>query len=633
MILKMSRLRILGPRELLPDVLVALQDVGSLQFDPTVASRPYLQSTAPTVAHVREIRFIRAAIDDIETVLGMLPSLPGNRSPRPASVERRDIARWARQARRVRRSVSALAGESATLREERDYLLKYRDIFTVFQSLFERETRSPDAPEHCLVLRDAKERTIEQLRDALKSLAGPDFELRSQALAGGELAVLLRFREASPPGLERIFADAGVQEVTVPPGYAEPSLARAIPRMLQRLREIGPRIDGLSGEMLALCREHGRELAGARYCLHDRLDRLEAVPLSGLTAHAFVIEGWLPADDHARLARRLTGQFPDTVVVEELSREQWTGAEAPVVLSNPRLFRPFEALVRFLPLPRYGSLDPTPFVAVFFPMFFGLILGDVGYGILLVVLALIVRRRSRPGGVPRAVSEMAGACAAFSILFGLLYGEFFGDLGRRWLGQVPLWFDRREALLPFLVLAVSMGFVHILLGLVLGVAAGLRGRARHAAGRGVEAIMIVLILLALLAAVKVLPGAFFTPAVIALAIAFPILVIAEGLLAPIELLAAVGNIFSYARIMALGTASVMMAVVANRMIGAMGSLLVGLLFALLFHLVNFALGLFGPTIHALRLHYVEFFGKFYSPGGAPYRPLKHWSPGARATGE
>ncbi len=633
MILKMSRLRILGPRELLPDVLVALQDVGSLQLDPTVASRSYLDASAPTAAHVREAHFLRAAIDDIEAVLGMLPSLPGNRSPGPASPERRDIARWARLARRMRRSVNALAGQSAALREERDYLLKYRDIFTVFQSLFERETRLPGAPEHCLVLRDAKETTVAQLRDALGSLAGPGFELRTQELAGGELALLLRFREASPPGLEKIFADAGVQEVTVPPGYPEPSLAQAIPRMMQRLREIGPQLDRLNGEMLALGREHARELTRARYHLHDRLDRLDALPSSGLTAHAFVIEGWLPADDRVRLARRLTGQFPDTLVVEELSREQWTGAEAPVALSNPRLFRPFEALVRFLPLPRYGSLDPTPFVAVFFPMFFGLILGDVGYGLLLAVLALVVRRRSTPGGVPRAVSEMAGACAAFSILFGFLYGEFFGDLGRRLLGQVPLWFDRREALLPFLVLAVSMGFVHILLGLVLGVAAGLRGRARHAAGRGVEAIMILLILLALLAAVEVLPGRFFTPAVIALAVVFPILVIAEGLLAPIELLGAVGNILSYARIMALGTASVMMAVVANRMIGAMGSLLVGLLFALLFHLVNFTLGLLGPTVHALRLHYVEFFGKFYSPGGAPYRPLRHWSPGARAAGE
>jgi V/A-type H+-transporting ATPase subunit I len=478
------------------------------------------------------------------------------------------------------------------------------------------------------VLRDAVETTVEQLRAALRSLAGPEFELRSQALAEGEMAILLRFREAPPPGLEKVFADAGVQEVTVPPGYAEPSLAQAIPRMLQRLRDIGPLLERLDGEMLALGREHGRELAGARCHLHDRLDRLEALPLAGLTAHAFVIEGWLPSCNLPRLARGLTERFPDPLVVEELSREQWTGTEAPVVLSNPRLFRPFEALVRFMPLPRYGSLDPTPFVAVFFPMFFGLILGDVGYGALLALLALFLRRRSLPGGLPRSLSEMAGACAAFSILFGFLYGEFFGDLGRRLFGQVPLWFDRREALLPFLCLAVSLGVVHILLGLVLGVVSGFRARARHAMGRGVEAVMIVLILLALLAAFRVLPAGLFTPAAVALVVAFPILVIAEGLLAPIELLAAVGNIFSYARIMALGTASVMMAVVANRMVGAMGSLLVGLLFALLFHLVNFALGLLGPAVHALRLHYVEFFGKFYSPGGSPYRPLRHWSAGA-----
>jgi V/A-type H+-transporting ATPase subunit I len=78
--------------------------------------------------------------------------------------------------------------------------------------------------------------------------------------------------------------------------------------------------------------------------------------------------------------------------------------------------------------------------------------------------------------------------------------------------------------------------------------------------------------------------------------------------------------------MALGTASVMLAIVANRLSGAVGSAVVGALFALLFHLVNFGLGLFSPTIHALRLHYVEFFGTFYSPGGTPYQPLGHWAP-------
>jgi V/A-type H+-transporting ATPase subunit I len=103
-----------------------------------------------------------------------------------------------------------------------------------------------------------------------------------------------------------------------------------------------------------------------------------------------------------------------------------------------------------------------------------------------------------------------------------------------------------------------------------------------------------------------------------------VLVAVEGVVAPIELLSTLGHVLSYARIMAIGTASVMLAVVANRMVGALGSVLVGSLFALLFHLVNFALGVFSPTLHALRLHYVEFFGTFYSPGGQQYRPLAHW---------
>lgn len=70
----------------------------------------------------------------------------------------------------------------------------------------------------------------------------------------------------------------------------------------------------------------------------------------------------------------------------------------------------------------------------------------------------------------------------------------------------------------------------------------------------------------------------------------------------------------------------MLAVVANQMIGAFGSVAIGVAFALLFHLVNFAITLFSPTIHVMRLHYVEFFGTFFEPGGGPYQPLRHWTP-------
>jgi V/A-type H+-transporting ATPase subunit I len=219
---------------------------------------------------------------------------------------------------------------------------------------------------------------------------------------------------------------------------------------------------------------------------------------------------------------------------------------------------------------------------------------------------------------------MAGACAAFAIIFGVLFGEVFGNLGQT-LGLRPLWFDRETAIVPFLALAVAIGVVHLTLGLVLAViTAWRRGHTREALGRSVAALMVVLTVLCLLAAFERLPKALFTPFVVALLVAFPVLLILEGVVAVIELLSTFGHILSYARIMALGTASLMLAVVANKMVGAMGSVVVGVIFALLFHTVNFAIGLFSPTIHALRLHYVEFFGKFYSPGGAQYHPLSTW---------
>jgi len=119
-----------------------------------------------------------------------------------------------------------------------------------------------------------------------------------------------------------------------------------------------------------------------------------------------------------------------------------------------------------------------------------------------------------------------------------------------------------------------------------------------------------------------LPRALFTPAAIALLVGFPLLIALEGMVGPVELMSRLGNVLSYARIMALGTASVMLAVAANHMAGMLGGIAVGVLFATLFHLVNFGLGVFSPTVHALRLHFVEFFGTFYSPGGMVYRPLR-----------
>jgi V/A-type H+/Na+-transporting ATPase subunit I len=621
MIIAMSKLRILGPRERLPDVLRSLQDLSLLHLAaPEVTPDAPLGRAALDASQEREHRHLQEVLGDIDAAMNEL-----HLRPSPAAASQPDFVRWARLAWRVRREAERLRLQVVALEEEKALILKYQQFFSAFRAFLEAETHWPNATAYHVLVRGTDAGAIPKLRASLAAAIGADFELYTQPLASGEIALLIVVAAPAARRVEQLLAQAQVQEIPVPAQYGGGGLAQAIPRMLERLGDIPAARDQALRRQQQLAREHGAELTRARAAVQDRLRELEAVPLTGVTPHAFVLEGWVPARSRRTLEDRLAAQFGDAVVVDELSIEEWASEQAPVVLSNPRLLRPFEALVRVFPLPRYGTIDPTPFVAVFFPAFFGIMVGDVGYGIVLAGLGLLLHRLSRPNTLLRTVSEIIGPCALFTIIAGFLFGELFGDVGTR-LGLEPLAFNRHEAMIPFLLLAVSLGVVHILLGMGLGIASMIRRHPREAMGRGVSTIMVVLVILALLAAVNVLPRGFFTPAVIGLLIAFPVLIVLEGVVAPIELLSTLGNVLSYARIMALGVASVMLAVVANKMVGAVGSLAVGVVFALLFHLVNFAIALFSPTVHALRLHYVEFFGKFYSPGGVRYQPFGHWTP-------
>lgn len=611
----MTKVRILGPRDrLLTVVLPALQGTGVLHPVACAVSHPMLAPGALPPRLLRQDRYLARTVEDADRALAILPETDGSALAWGDSWPGR-----VRLAHRVRRRTAALRREEQSLIDEQALIDKYSGFFSAFQAL---SSDTAGGAGYCLVLRRGDPRLLERLRQALHAAAGEGFELRTRPLPGGETAAVVLVPTAAAPAVERALAEAQVEEVPVPPSYGGHSLAEAIPRMLDRAAQLPVRIDAIHEELQQLSHEHRPGLLELRKAAHDLLAQREALSLVRTTPHAFVLDGWVPEAKRAALTAALQNALGAAIAVEELSREKWTDASAPVVLSNPRLFRPFEELVRFMPLPRYGTVDPTPFLAVFFPMFFGLMLGDLGYGAALCALAWFLWRRK---GLAHSIGAIAGACGAFSLVFGALFGELFGDLGHRLFGLHPLLFSREEALVPFLILAVAVGLVHVLLGLVLGAISSLHGHRREALGRSVMATMVALVTVAILALTGVLPRGFFSPAVIALLVAFPALVIIQGLLGPIELLAALGNVLSYARLMALGTASVMMAVVANRLVGALGSAVVGALLALLFHLVNFALGLFGPTIHALRLQYVEFFGKFYSAGGAEYRPLRPWS--------
>jgi len=617
MIVPMTRLRVLGPIDRLDAVISAAQDAGRLHVVPP-ALRAGLAFPAPTAHELRRHRHIARRLQEADEAMQLLGISAGT-SPR--SRPTLDVA--IRTAARAARHARGLAARDAALREERAMLVKHRAFLDAVLPVLQRLDGARGLAAHALVLPDAA--SADGVRDALVPFLGSALVTERRPLPDGSVAVVLVLPMDLHASLERQLAQSRLPEVPMPDGYRD-GLQAALPRMAARLKALPTEVEALEQERRQTAAYHAVSLVAARATLADWIAVDDARIQCGLSRHAFALEGWVPSRHAAAVSERVQDAGGDDILVEQVDRAEWGADEAPVVLHNPAMFRPFERLLSLMPLPRYGSLDPTPFMAVFFPLIFGMILGDIGYALMLAAGAWWIRRGAVVGTLRRDGADIALACAAFALVFGVLFGEFFGDLGRIWFGLEALGFDREHSVMAALALAVGLGVVHVVLGLVLGALSQARHAPRHALGRGVSAIMILLVVAALLAATEVLPSRLFSPAVIALLIAFPVLVAAEGLIAPVEFLATLGNVLSYARIMAIGTASVMLAVVANSMVGTIGSTIIGVVFALLFHLVNFAIGLFSPAIHALRLHYVEFFGKFYDAGGRPYTPLTHWSP-------
>jgi V/A-type H+-transporting ATPase subunit I len=324
-----------------------------------------------------------------------------------------------------------------------------------------------------------------------------------------------------------------------------------------------------------------------------------------------------------RLRSKLAAAVGETVVVEEKTVREEDLKHVPSVLRNPPYFRPYELFTRLLPVPQYESYDPTPFIGIFFPLFFGMILGDAGYGLILAVTGLVLARRAKGPAMVRDAGRILLSSSIFTIIFGILYGEFFGDLPHRLFGLEPLLFERSTAIVPMFVFALSVGVVHILLGLTLGAITAFR---KHAPKEGTSKVLNIIIIAGMIAVIAssfgYLPVKAGKPVVLTILFLLPFLLLTGGLLAPLELLKSVGNIISYIRITAIGLTSVLLAYVANELAGLTGNVVAGIVVAGLIHALNIVLGVFSPTIHALRLHFVEFFGKFVKPGGRTFTPLK-----------
>ena len=378
------------------------------------------------------------------------------------------------------------------------------------------------------------------------------------------------------------------------------------------------------------------------------------------TDNVIFFEGWVPANQVDAVKKVLTEQFDAVVDIEEPAADD----EPPTLLKNNKISAAVESVLESYGLPKQGKVDPTFIMSIFYIVFFGMMLSDAGYGIVMVVgCGLALLKHPGMGSGMKKMLQLFFWCGLSTTFWGFMYGSFFGDLIQvvaetffGWTGGTilkPLWFEPLGEPMRLLTYCMLFGLIHLLTGLLIKGAEAIREKEFLSFLADVVSwfllvvgLVLMLIPTDLFASISgqaiVLPekvglAAKIMAAAGALLILFFsgrsnknwVLRILLGLYDIYGITGWLSDVLSYSRLLALGLATGVIASVINMMAAMVSGGVLGpvifIIIILVGHTLNLAINLLGAYVHTNRLQFVEFFGKFYEGGGRPFTAFKRIS--------
>jgi len=647
--LELCKVRVIAHRDTVPQLMQQLQGYGSFhpaQLEETPDGCSVHQSSELANAQ-SELELYTRAIELLEPYRKRAGFLDELFAP-PVELDENDCTRLLRDDKpsSVATSIVELDRERTKVEKECESLLTKADALHIWKDLQLTARQLSESRrvrfEAGLLPRGA----IDTIRSSLAQ-HGSHWDLHALAADKSSMVspVIFTCLAADAPTYLPVLNEAGFQDFRLPNEFPP---AREEIRLRDLAQEKRLQVEQCTKRLAAMA----REVVALRLAFDEakaQVLRLQGEQSAITTRSALALEGWIPVGDFPNVKHRIEALH--TAVIERIKPAE--NELAPVALTNNAFASPFQVVTDLYATPRSNEVDPTPFLAPFFAIYFGVCLTDAGYGIILLLISMGILWKARPTGAFRQLLATFGICAVFTIIVGSLTGGVFGILqsqaameafpGVTSTFQSIQIFDPMKDQIFFFKLVLLFGVVQVAFGyilkawsnvksnkvadaiydqaswlLILGgaftLALGAMGTISQGSARYVGGgIMMLGGLLVMLFAGREEDNLFIR--------------LASGMYALYGVTGLFGDILSYSRLLALGIATGVIAGVVNTIAALVFEIPngVGVVLALLIlvvgHLANIGINCMGAFVHTVRLQFVEFFTKFYEGGGEPFRPL------------
>lgn len=635
-IVKMKHIRLFGMAADRETLLRQLQHLGCVEIsEPTdkLADPDWAALTRVDDAGLARVKADAALLNAaLNTLKGIGKEKGGLLQARPEVTEgqlfdeglRASAMEAAQAVNAQEKRISAIQNEQGKLRAQKAALTPWLELDIPLETTGTREVSATFGAVMSTVALDTVKQALEEATELVEVIpAGKDREF--------QYVLILCHRSAEETAFETLkkfgFSRSSLRGWT---GTAQENTDR----LEGELRRLEGELEEAKSAIAALV-PHREDI---KLCIDRMTQEIQREEYKGrlLQSQATIFfEGWVPAENLPALEKVL-GQYPAAWEANDPAPEEYP--QVPIKLKNNKLTRPLNMVTNMYVLPAYDGVDPNPLMAPFFIFFFGLMMADMGYGILMVAAALVVIYKMKPKDGMADFAGLLLLCGISTFLMGALTGGFFGDFIPQ-LAKIinpastlalPALFTPLNDTLAILIGSLVLGLIQIITGMIISVVRKVQ------TGDVADAIWSEVTWWIILggAALAILGIGSVGGYPVVLIVGLVMLVIgstrnAKGFGKLTALIGAVYNgatgffsdILSYARLMALMLAGSVIAQVFNTLGSVTGNVVGFVIISFIGNMLNFALNLLGCYVHDLRLQCLEFFGRFYKEGGKPFRPL------------